>query len=145
MNKFTMNGTHYTILEVPQDKMWEHKKEQRQEDGYFFGQTHFDTQEIWLSQEMTQEKKRRTLMHEVMHCYIKEYFTTQDIENYNEEVLCDLTANSHDIIEGIVANYFTDKEVRIIDLTKENIIGIDADGSAITKPVKENIDYEAKA
>lgn len=57
---------------------------------------------------MIDKKKKKTLYHELTHVYIREYLTSRDIDP-NEEVLCDISANSHDIIHKIIENYF--KEV----------------------------------
>ena len=103
--KFEINGKQFIIKEVEQNKLMEYKQDT---EGYFYGQTHFQTQEIWIDKELTKEQKRRTLYHELMHCYIVSYITTQDL-TYEEELLCDISANSHDIIHKIVEDYF--KEV----------------------------------
>lgn len=100
--KFEINGKQFIIKEVEQNKLMEYKHET---EGYFYGQTHFQTQEIWIDEELTKEQKRRTLYHELMHCYIVSYITTQDL-TYEEELLCDISANSHDIIHKIVEDYF---------------------------------------
>lgn len=99
--KFNMNGVPYTIKEVEQNEF----NQIEQEDGYYFGQSHFFTQEIWLDKSLNKERKKKALYHELTHCYIREYLTTGDITP-NEEVLCDISANSHDIIHEIVEKYF---------------------------------------
>lgn len=43
-----------------------------------------------------------------MHAYIREYLTTRDVEP-DEEMMCDISANSHDIIHKIVTEYFKEK------------------------------------
>lgn len=102
--KFKMNGVEFTIKEVDQLKMREWQVEE--EDGYYYGQTHFMTQEVWIEGSLSKEKKRKTLYHELMHVYIREYLTTRDINFDDEEVLCDISANAHDIIHKIVEEYF---------------------------------------
>lgn len=102
--KCIINNTKYLIKEVEQKDFINHDSHNK-DDGYFFGQTHFDIQEIWLCKTLSNEKKRKTLIHELTHVYIKEYLTTQEIEP-NEEVLCDIHANSHDMIHSIVEKYF---------------------------------------
>ena len=44
-------------------------------------------------------------MHELAHCYINEYITHVDYQLTQEEA-ADLVANSHDIIDEIINNYF---------------------------------------
>ena len=105
--KFKMNDVEYIIKEVEQKELKEYQIDE--EDGYYYGQSHFQTQEIWLDKTLSKEKKRKTLYHELTHVYIREYLTTRDISP-NEEVLCDISANSHDIIHKIVDDYLK-KEV----------------------------------
>lgn len=101
--KFKMNNVEYTIKEVSQQEFWDYQVDEQ--DGYYYGQSHFQTQEVWIDKDLPIEKKRKTLYHELTHVYIREYLTSRDI-NPNEEVLCDISANSHDIIHKIVENYF---------------------------------------
>ena len=101
--KFKMNGVEYEIKEVEEKDFWEYKVEEQ--DGYYYGQTHFMTQEVWIDKTLPKEKKRKTLIHELTHVYIREYLTSRDISP-DEEVLCDISANSHDIIHKIVEEYF---------------------------------------
>ena len=77
----------------------------RTKDGYYYGQSHFQNQEVWIDKDLTIEKKKKTLYHELTHVYIREYLTSRDIEP-TEEVMCDIAANSHDMIHKIVEHYF---------------------------------------
>ena len=104
--KFTMNNVEFTIKEVEQEEMQKWLCDEQ--DGYYYGQTHFMTQEVWIDKILSKEKKKKTLIHELTHCYIREYLTSRDI-NPDEEVLCDICANSHDIIHKIVEDYFKSK------------------------------------
>jgi Zn-dependent peptidase ImmA (M78 family) len=99
---FEMNGVPYTIIEVEQKEF----NQIEEGDGYYFGQSRFFSQEIYLEKSLSIEKKRKTLYHELMHCYIREYLTTRDTDNFSEEMLCDISANAHDIIHEIVEEYF---------------------------------------
>lgn len=101
--KFKMNNIEYTIKEVSQQEFWEYQVDEQ--DGYYYGQSHFQTQEVWIDKDLPIEKKRKTLYHELTHVYIREYLTSRDISP-DEEVLCDISANSHDIIHEIVERYF---------------------------------------
>ena len=103
---FEMNDVKYQIKEVEQKDFWEYKV--NEEDGYYYGQSHFQTQEIWLDKTLSKEKKKKTLYHELTHVYIREYLTSRDITP-DEEVLCDISANSHDIIHKIVEDYFREE------------------------------------
>lgn len=44
-------------------------------------------------------------MHELMRCYIEEYVSLE-LEDYKEETMRNISANSHDIIHKIVEDYF---------------------------------------
>lgn len=105
--KFKMNDSYYTIIEVEQEKL--QKEMSDENDGYYYGQTRFQKQIVLIDKNLSIERKRKTLIHELTHVYIREYLTTRDI-NPDEEVLCDISANSHDIIHKIVEDYFNRKE-----------------------------------
>ncbi len=102
--KFKMNNSVYEIKEVSQEELNELIIDEG--DGYYYGQTRFRLQTILIDESLSIERKRKTLIHELTHVYIREYMTTRDIE-LNEEILCDIHANSHDIIHDIITNYFT--------------------------------------
>ena len=101
--KFEMNNSYYAIKEVSQEEL--QKEIADENDGYYYGQTRFPKQIILIDKDLSVERKRKTLIHELTHVYIREYLTTRDI-NPDEEVLCDIHANCHDIIHKIVENYF---------------------------------------
>ncbi len=104
---FHMNGVEYKIIEVPQSEY----NKVNEDDGYYYGQSHFYTQEIYISEDVSYERKKKTLYHELMHCYIREYITTKDIDSFDEEILCDISANAHDIIHEIVEQYMCRGEI----------------------------------
>lgn len=98
-----MNDSYYTIKEVSQEELQEEIAEEA--DDYYYGQTRFAKQLILIDKDLSYERKKKTLYHELMHVYIREYISTRDIE-LTEELLCDISANAHDIIHGIVKYYF---------------------------------------
>lgn len=106
MNKFAfeINGTIYQIKEVSQSYLAKQMGEES-ETHYCYGQTHFPIEEILIDKSQSYQRKRKTLFHELMHIYIREYLTTADI-SLDEELMCDISANSHDIIHEIVEEYF---------------------------------------
>lgn len=103
MIEFEMNSSCYTINEVSQDEL--QKEIASDEDGYYYGQTRFRKQLILIDKDLPYERKKKTLYHELMHVYIREYISTRDID-LTEELLCDISANAHDIIHKIVKDYF---------------------------------------
>ncbi len=106
--KFKMNDREWIIKEVEQEKFWEddNKLDEMNNDSYFFGRTKFDKQEIWIWGKISKEQKRKTLYHELLHCYRGSYVCFADLSNCDEDFWCDLSANSHDIIHNIVEDYF---------------------------------------
>lgn len=114
--KFKMNNREWIIKEVNQEEFW---KDEGCEDKigtpeyhntYHFGRCLFKTQEIWLWKDVSKEQKRNTLYHELLHCYRGMYFTFCNLNGQDEDLWCDISANSHDIIHKIVENYF--KEIK---------------------------------
>ena len=61
---------------------------------------------IVLDKDLSVTQKRKTLRHELVHCYIGSYISFEDVNNWNEDQICDLVANSYDIIEKIINSYF---------------------------------------
>jgi hypothetical protein len=100
--KFEMNGRTYIIKEVSQEEL---QQEHGEIDGTFFGLTIPMKQEIWLWEELIQEQKKKTLYHELFHCYTFNYMTFNPLE-FNEDTWADISANSHDMIHKIVEDYF---------------------------------------
>lgn len=106
--KFKMNDREWEIVEVNQAKMkelLEEHNDQINEYGKYFGLTYIDDNMIYLAEEICKDQKRLSLMHELMHCYISCYISN-GIENFDEEMVCNISANSHDIIHKIVKEYF---------------------------------------
>ena len=105
--KFKINNREWEIIELSQEKIKEKIKEydgEVEEKGIYFGSTQTSNQKIYLDKDLCIDQKRQTLMHELMHCYIVCFlFSTK---NYDEEDLCNISANSHDLIHEIVEQYF---------------------------------------
>lgn len=111
--KFTMNNKEWKIIEVEQKLFWEDDNELDKMDNksYYFGRTKFENQEIWLWKDISIEQKKKTLYHELMHCYRGSYICFASLDNQDEDIWCDVSANSHDIIHKIVKNYFKNKDL----------------------------------
>ena len=104
--KFKMNNSNWKIVEMPKENIKQLYEQEMGEDTiYVYGLTKFDTQTIYINNDLCEEMKRKTLMHELMHCYKAEYVSLE-LDNIDEETLCNLVANSHDIIHKIVEDYF---------------------------------------
>ena len=113
MFKFTMNGRKWVIKETTQEeikKMQNTRKANNEEnlksiDRRYYGISYMDTLEVFLDEDLPNDRKKATLIHELAHCYIMEYMTHFEKE-YNEEDVADIVANSFEIITAIVEKYF---------------------------------------
>lgn len=112
--KFRINGTSWEIKEATQEQLKTIKNSRagngEKEDiksltERYYGITFTDLCIIYLDQDLPQERKRKTLLHELTHCYIVSYITHEE-KSYDEEMVADIVANSHDIIKDIVDKYF---------------------------------------
>ena len=108
---FYMNNNKWSIYEVEQKLFWEDdgKLEEMSNTEYHFGRCKYNTQEIWLCIDNSLEQRKKTLYHELLHCYRGSYITFNDIEA-NEDFWCDISANSHDIIHSIIEEYVARKK-----------------------------------
>lgn len=112
--KFKMNNRNWEIIELTQEeirqKYIEYKYDGEPQVGKYFGITYMDSQKIYIDSSLHREQKEQTLLHELMHCYIGCYLFASS-SGYTEEDLCNISANSHDIIHAIVENYFKTKRL----------------------------------
>lgn len=114
--KFKINNKNWEIKEISQEQMREQLKQHNdrvEEFGKYYGLTYADTQTIYLDKDLCIDRKRTTLLHELGHCYINTYITHLD-QNYSEEDVVDIIANSHDIIREIVDKYFNQERSNFI-------------------------------
>ena len=113
MFNFKMNNRNWQIEETSQEeiKKMQNKRRANEDenvkstDTRYYGITYADTQKIYLDKDLTEDRKRATLIHELTHCYIIEHITHCD-KTYDEEMVADIVSNSFDIIREIVQEYF---------------------------------------
>lgn len=107
---FRINNRNWEIKELSQEEMRETYKNYKYDgepaEGKYFGLTYFDKQIILIDKDLHIEQKQQTLMHELMHCYLGTYGFTNSHDQYNEEDVCNISANSHDVIHAIIEKYF---------------------------------------
>lgn len=115
-----MNNKEWIIKEVPQSLFWDDDNdlENMNNREYYFGRTKFNLQEIWLDKDIPIDLKKKTLYHELLHCYRGCYIGFCELNNCDEDFWCDLSANSHDIIHEIVEEYFSP----IVNIAKPYIL-----------------------
>lgn len=128
--KFKMNDVEFEIIEVQQKEYKQLRVEEDEKEdgctpsntdtGVYLGATHHKTCKIYLDKNQPKDRKRKTLLHELMHCYVYEYISHTELQ-FNEEELADISANSHDIIHKIVEDYFNQPVTITCDLSSGNI------------------------
>lgn len=106
---FWINDRQWKIKEVNSDWLLTEYKKENDKGTYCFGLTRYYEQVIYINNELHKDVKKQTLYHELMHCYLWNY--AQNFDEVSEELLCDLSANSHDIIHEIAESYFDSKKV----------------------------------
>lgn len=115
--KFKINNMNWEIEEISQEEIKTMQNERKAKDEEnvksldwrYYGITYHDDLKIYIDKNLHADRKKKTLIHELTHCYINSYITHQD-KNYNEEDIADIVSNSYDIIHEIVDKYFKIKE-----------------------------------
>lgn len=104
--KFKMNDKDWNIKEVSKFEIIDFYKSVTSNEDIetVYGLTDFENKRVYINMQICKQKKTHTLMHELMHVYIEEYCCPKN--EYDEEELCNFSANSHDIIHKIVEEYF---------------------------------------
>ncbi len=113
--KFKINGVLWTIEEISQPELKKifnsragngEKEDETNLNYRYYGSTFCDICKIYLDKDLPTQRKRKTLIHELTHCYINNYITHVE-KNYDEEMVADIVQNSHDIITKILDKYFS--------------------------------------
>ena len=115
--KFELNGLTWTIKEKGD---LTHKDAKDDAEYAVLGLTMGDTQEIWLLESLPEDAKKRTLLHELVHCYRYSFLCGAVFDNQSEEVWCDLIANSHDVLHEITEKYFCRRNKDVRGKTNKN-------------------------
>lgn len=111
--KFCINNREWTIEEVNSNWLLTEYRKENDNGVYCFGLTRYNEQVIYINTEVHRDVKKQTLYHELMHCYLWNY--AQNFNEVSEELLCDISANSHDIIHKIAETYFKYFELKESD------------------------------
>lgn len=114
--KFKINDITYVIKEVSQKEYKELRVKEDEEEGVeisdvkngiYQGSTHHTKGIVYIDKNLPHEIKRKTLIHELTHCYIREYITHEE-KTYSEEMVADIVANSFNNIYQIAKKYFNE-------------------------------------
>ena len=135
---FKINNRGWEIIELSQREIKDIQNKRRANedeninsvDTRYHGITYVDVQKIYLDKDLPEDKKKATLIHELVHCYISNYITHSH-KQYCEEDVADIVANSFEIITEIVNNYIKEKEEVIIQVMGGIEMQLDADTIAL--------------
>lgn len=108
--KFKMNDITYVIKEVSQKEYKELRVKEDEEDdveisdvknGIYQGSTHHTKGIVYIDKNLPHEIKRKTLIHELTHCYIREYITHEE-KTYSEEMVADRLAGNWNLLKRYI-------------------------------------------
>lgn len=100
--KFRMNEKDWEIREISNAEMNVMCGSDLKET-FTHGVTQYSNLVIFLNEEAPD--KRKTLYHELTHCFMYEYGHNQHQKEFNFEDVCEISACSHDIIHNIAEEY----------------------------------------
>ena len=103
---FKMNNNEWEIKEISNAEMNIIISSDNKET-FTHGITIYRDLIIYINED-TKDKKK-TLYHELTHCFMFEYGHNQHEKEFNCEDVCEISACCHDIIHKIVENYFKDR------------------------------------
>ena len=106
--KFKINDCTYTISNVPGKELIEEYLDNHPGEDprsvFVFGHTSYKEHTIKINEELHEEEKIKTLKHELCHCWMWNN-ANHGHEEYNEEHICEIVANSNSFINEIVEKY----------------------------------------
>ena len=105
--KFKMNNNEWEIKEINSAEMSTMFPSDNC-NSFTHGITIYRDLIIYINKD-TKDKKK-TLYHELEHCFMFEYGHNQNEKEFNCEDVCEICACSHDIIHKIVEDYFKIKK-----------------------------------
>ena len=103
---FTVNGDKWHISEATNEQLLQ-SLDPGDTSKYIFGLTSRSQHRIYINSQICEGQKKKTLLHELMHCYLWEYGICMD--TFNEESVCDLFAGAYMLAKPIYEKYFKEK------------------------------------
>lgn len=101
--KFKINNSEWQIKEISNADMNMIENSDLKET-FTHGTTQYSENTIYINADCP--CKRKTLIHELTHCFMYEYGHNQWNKHFNNEDVCEISASSHDTIHKIVEDYF---------------------------------------
>ena len=101
--KFLLNEDEWHIKIISNEEM-NKKTGENEKDCFTHGLTCYDENIIYLNEKSPNKKK--SLIHELEHCYLYEYGFNPFNKQFDLEDVCEIIAGSFEIIKKIVEDYF---------------------------------------
>ena len=108
--KFKMNNEEWEIKKISNAEMNIMMPSDKKE-SFTHGSTQYDELTIYLNEDA--KSIRKTLIHELTHCFMYEFGHNQWEKEYNNEDVCEIVTSSYDIIHKIVEDYFGENKITI--------------------------------
>lgn len=106
---FKMNENDWKIVSIDKQYLIDRYNSEHEEKCYYaFGLTDYPKQTIYINEELDEQLRIRTMIHELTHCYLWEYGINQ--ANFSEEDVCNFVSATHRIIIDILTKYYAQKE-----------------------------------
>lgn len=109
--KFIINNTNWEIIELDnvtfhetRVKKFKEQREKVKETEFILGFCDFSQHQIYLNKYLCKEEKRRTLIHELVHCFL--WVNGASYTSYVEDAVCDTVAAIFDFVDCILKAYF---------------------------------------
>lgn len=107
--KFEMNNSKWEIKEITNDKMKEYADSDLK-NTFTHGITVYSENMIYINK--LSPNKKRTLYHELVHCYTYEFGFNPFDKQFSLEDVCEISASSSDIVNKIIQDYFLIEEIK---------------------------------
>lgn len=104
--KYIINNSEWEIKEISNAEINILCSSDKKET-FTHGTTQYDCNTIFINEDT--HNKKKTLYHELTHCFMYEFGHNQWDKNFNNEDVCEIVASSHEIIHKIVKDYLESK------------------------------------
>src|SRR5574344_828683 len=115
--KFKINDDEWTINEISNAEM-NSICESDNKETFTHGYTQYS--DLTISINKDSHSKRKTLIHELTHCWLYEYGHNQWSKEFNYEDVCEIVSASNNFINKIVEDYFNNSNI-IVDTSTSTI------------------------
>ena len=104
--EFVINNDKWKIKELAEKDLLKLYNEGHEDKAsYIFGVTIYPKHRIYINNDMCYEQQRKTLKHELTHCYLWEY-GMGSVDNFDAEMVCDILAGACNFVNETTNKYF---------------------------------------